>query len=51
MSAAIIGLPRTDAEKLQVDAVAFLTLTLPVALYVALFEASRSQASRRSGCA
>jgi len=40
-----LGLPRTDAEKLRGHAVAFLTLTLPVALYVALSEASRSQAT------
>lgn len=40
-----LALPRTDAEKLQGHAVAFLTLTLPVALYFALSEASRSQAT------
>jgi len=39
------GLPRTDTEKIHDHAVAFLTLTLPVALYVALSEASRAQAT------
>ncbi len=40
-----LGLPRTDSEKIHDHAVAFLTLTLPVALYFALSEASRSQAT------
>jgi len=40
-----LALPRTDAEKLQGHAAAFLTLTLPVALYFALSEAAPAQAT------
>src|SRR5579875_714607 len=39
------ALPWTDAAKMAGHAVAFLTLTVPVALYFALAEASRSRAT------
>lgn len=40
-----LALPRTNAAKIEGHAVAFLTLTVPVALYFALSEASRSRAT------
>lgn len=40
-----LALPRTDAAKIEGHAVAFLTLTVPVALYFALSEASCSRAT------
>ncbi len=40
-----LGLPHTNTEKIQGHAAAFLTLTVPVALYFALSEASRIQAT------